>query len=228
MGANRGTVSSTSSAGAPNPAPAPWSGSGLIAFDARPFARSLLHWYTFASLIGYCALIAWAQSQHSAWLVWWLDLWMPVVDVFRDFLPIFDRVDRALAAKGLANRAPVIDHLVAFGWIVTVPIFAFLTWTVWHLSREELIRYASKVPAYRQAIMLFGAYLFFQFGLLWIVLGFGLSENPMFAVHRYDSALPSIGIVFSATLMCGIGLQVSFRGLMVASELEKEQHRRAS
>lgn len=175
-----------------------------------------------------CALIARAQSQHSAWLVPWMDLWRPIVDVFRHFLPIFDRFDRALAAKGFANRAPVIDHLVAFGWIVIVPTFAFLTWTVWHLSREELTRYASKVPAYRQAIMLFGAYYGFQFGLLWIVLGWGLSENPMYAVHRYDSALLSIGIFFSATLMFGIGLQASFRGLMIASELEKEQHRRQS
>ena len=42
---------------------APWSGSGLIAFDARPFARSLLYWYAFAVLIGYCAIIAWAMAR---------------------------------------------------------------------------------------------------------------------------------------------------------------------
>jgi hypothetical protein len=42
---------------------APWSGSGLIALDARPFARSLLYWYAFAVLIGYCAIIAWAMAR---------------------------------------------------------------------------------------------------------------------------------------------------------------------
>jgi hypothetical protein len=142
-------------------APAPWSGSLLIAFDARPFARSLLYWQAFAVLVGYCALIAWAQSQHSAWLVWWLDLWAPVVDVLRTLLPIFDRYDYALTAKGFANRVPVIHHLVAFGWLVAVPMFTFLTWTTWRLSREELVRFVTKVPSSRLAFMFMGSLVFF-------------------------------------------------------------------
>ena len=205
--------------------PAPWSGSGLIAFDARPFARSLLHWYAFAALVGYCAVIAWAQSQHSAWLVWWLDLWAPLVDVLRHFLPIFDRFDRALAAKGFANRAPVIDHLIAVGWLITIPVFAFLTWTVWRLSHEELVRFVLKVPSHRLAIMFFGSILFFLFGLVLIVFGFDLTStsSSMFAFHRYNWALPGIGLLFGAVIMFGIGFQTTLRGLIIEGELKKGQ-----
>jgi hypothetical protein len=143
MGANRETVSSKSPGEVSNPAPARWYESGLIAFDARPFARLLLRSYAALALVGYCAVIALAQSQYQALLVWWLDLWTPIVDVFRHFLPIFDRFDSALAAKGVANRAPVIEHLIAVEWLLTIPVFAFLTWTVWRLSHEELVRYVT-------------------------------------------------------------------------------------
>jgi hypothetical protein len=203
--------------------PAPWYGSGLIAFDARPFARSLLCWYAGAALVGYCAVIAWAQSLHSAWLVWWLDLWAPVVDVLRPVLPIFNRFDRALTAKGFADRAPVIDHLIAVGWLITIPTFAFLTWTMWRLSHEELVRFVTKVPSHRLAIMFFGFALFFIWGLVWITFGFKLTtENPMFAVHRYNWALPVIGIYFSAVIMFGIGFQTSLRGLIVYDGLHPQ------
>jgi hypothetical protein len=222
MDTNRQDAPPTATSGKPNVAP--WLGSALIAFDARPFARSLLYWYAFAVLIGYCAIVGWAMSQHSAWVLWWIDFSTPVADALRPFFPIFKHVDGVLAAKGLSERAPAFHHLIVFGWIVTVPIFAFLTWTVWHLSREELVRFASMVPASRQAIMLGGAYMLFQFAFLSIFLGFGF-DNSRLPV-RYWSALLSIGIIFCAALMFGIGLQVSFRGLMVASELEKEQRRR--
>jgi hypothetical protein len=140
MDANRQAAPPTPPTG--NPDVAPWYGSLLIAFEERPFARSLPRSYAFVALVGYCAIIALAQSQYPALLIWWLDLWTPVVDVLRHFLPIFDRFDRALAAKGLANRAPVIAHLLAVGWLITIPVFAFLTWTVWRLSHEELVRFA--------------------------------------------------------------------------------------
>jgi hypothetical protein len=222
MDANRQATPATPPTGKPNVAP--WSGSGLIAFDARPFARSLLHWYAFAVLIGYCSVVAWAMSQHSAWVIWWIDFWTPAADALQPFFPIFKHVDGVLEAKGLSERAPVFRHLIAFGWIITVPIFAFLTWTVWHLSRDELVRFASMVPADRQAIMLGGSYLFFQFTLLSIFLGFGF-DNSLLPVSHW-SALLSIGFFFCAALMFGIAIQVSFRGLMVACELEKEQRRR--
>jgi hypothetical protein len=203
-------------------APARWSGSLLVAFDARPFARSLLRSYAFVALVGYCAIVAWAQSQHSAWLVWWLDLWTPVIDVFRHFLPIFDRFLRALAAKGLANRAPMIDHLIAVGWLITIPVFAFLTWTVWRLSHEELVRFVTKVPSHWLGIMILGLIPFFLWTLVWIVYGFDLtSSNPMFAFHRNNWALPVIGAYFGVVIMSGIGLQTLFRGIIVYDGLQK-------
>jgi hypothetical protein len=220
---SRGTVSSTSSQEASNPTPAPWFGNGLIVFDARPFARSLLR-YAFVALVGYCAVIAWAQSQHSAWLVWWLDLWTPVVDVLRHFLPIFDRLDCALAAKGLANRAPVIDHLLAVGWLITIPVIAFLTWTVWRLSHEELVRFVTKTPSARLAIMFFGSVLFLLFSLVWTVFGFDLS-NPQFYFQRHNWGLPVIGVMFGAVMISGIGFQTSLRALIVEAQLKKGQER---
>ena len=214
----------TSPTGKPNVAP--WYGSFLIAFDARPFARSMLRSYALVGLVGYCAVIAWSQSQYPALLVWWLDLWRPVVDVFRHFLPIFDRVDSAFAAKGVANRAPVIDHLIAVGWLVTPPVFAFLTWTVWRLSHAELVRFVTKVPDGRLAMGLVGFIVFFLFALVWIVYGFKLtSNNPMFAFYRSDWALPAIGVYFGVTIISGIAVQIALRALIFEGQTKRGQER---
>jgi hypothetical protein len=222
MGANRETISPKSPEEVSNPRRVPWSGSLLIAFDARPFARSLLKWYVLAVLVGYCAFIAWAESQYPAWLVWWLDLWAPAVDVFRHFLPIFDRFDSALAAKGVANRAPLIDHLIAVGWLMTLPAFSFLTWTVWRLSHEELVRFVTKVGSERLVIMIFGFIIFFLWTLVWIVYGFKLtSENPMFAFYRSNRALPGIGAYFGVAIVSGIGVQIALRALIVGGWTEE-------
>jgi hypothetical protein len=223
MDTNRQAAPTTPPTG--NPDVAPLSGIVPSAFDARPLARSLFV-YAFALLVGYCAVIAWAQSQYPAALVWWLDLWTPVVDVFRLFLPIFDRFDSALAAKGVANRAPVIDHLIAVGWLITIPVFAFFTWTVWRLSHEELVRFVTNVPSHRLAIMFFASVLFFLFSLAWIVLGFELtSGNPLWAFHRNNWALPNIGLFFVGVILGGIGFQISLRALIVEGKLKNGQER---
>jgi hypothetical protein len=118
----------------------------------------------------------------------------------------------------------VIGHLIAVGWLITIPVFAFLTWTVWRLSHEELVRFVTKVPSHRLAIMFLGSIPFFLFGMVWIVYGFDLtSSNPMFAFHRYNWALPGIGLIFGAVIMFGIGIQTTLRGLIVYDGLQKGQ-----
>jgi hypothetical protein len=45
----------------------------------------------------------------------------------------------------------------------------------------------------------------------------------MYAVHRYNWALPGIGINFCAVILFGIGLQTSLRALIVYDGLQKGQ-----
>jgi hypothetical protein len=174
-------------------------------------------------MVGYCALIALGLSQRWSWLQWWFDLWMPVVDVFRPLIPIFDHFERVLAAKGSLNRLAAIDHLLAVGWLVSPPIFAFVTFTVVRLSRAEWVRFTTGFGNWC-GLGLLVMTLFFLFALTWIVFGFGLeSENPMYGMHRYNGALLGIGIYFSGATLSGVGTVISIGALIVGQQLKRKK-----
>jgi hypothetical protein len=203
----------------PNDAPsngqAPWSGMVLIALDRRPFAKLLLKWYTGIFIVSYCGLIAWASAQQWSWLDWWLELWTPIVDVLRQIVPVFDNFERALVVKGFGHRVPVIQHLLAFGWIAGLPIFGFLFLTVLNLSETEWKRFTSVVPRHRIALAFVACVISFLCVLVWVVFGYAFTPViVLFAWQRYNLPLIAIGVMFVAVIMFGIGSQVLLRALL--------------
>ena len=197
--------------------------SGVIYFalDGRPFARSLLKWYAAAIMVGYCAIVALAMSLEWPWLQLWFDVWQPVVDVLRQIIPLFDNFGWALAAAGYSSRVNMIEHLLAFEWIVGVAIFAFLFATVLKLSREEWDRFVSLVPRHLIFFAFLGAVVLFCVALYWAVCGFGLvGGSGLYAWDRNNAALLGIGINFSGVILFGIGTQISLGGLWAGMRID--------
>lgn len=193
---------------------APWEGFVLLVFDRRPFVRSFFNRYVLAIFLGYPAIIAFAASQHWKLLAGWLNFWTPAVDIFRRIVPLFDNFEHGLIASGHGDRVGIIHHLIAFGWLVGVPIFLFLSFAVLQVPRDSWIRYHAVVPRRRIVLGFFLYTICFVGGVYWIVVGFGFTpENtvygmPLFHWHIYDFALISIGIFFVIAIGCGVAVEV--------------------
>src|SRR5262249_37357083 len=153
-------------------------------------------------LIGYCAIVALAASLQWARLEWWLDLWMPLVDILRRIIPVFDNFERALVSAGFGDRVAVIQHLLAFGWTIGVAIFAFLFFTVVSLSQAEWKRLARSVSRDRLLLLFIVSLFFFLISLYWALVGFGFTPAfALYAWHRYNVPLVGLGLFF-----CGLVL----------------------
>lgn len=169
-------------------------------------------------VLGYCAVIAIAQLFQWSWLLWWLELWTPVVDGLRKFIPIFNNSESALTAKGLGHRISVIHHLLAVCWILESAILIISFLAVCRLSREEWIFFAKRAPKRWLVAGVFGGGVFFLFALSWVVIGYKFtSENILFAWHRYDLPLIGIGAMFYGVQLFGIGFQVCVTTLIVGN-----------
>ena len=154
-------------------------------------------------------MIALAVSQQWKWLAIWLGLWAPAVDALRHVIPLFDNFERSLVASGYGIRIDVIHHLIAFEWIVGVPIFLFLSSIVLRLPRNDWIRFAKIVPKHWIVLMLFCGAFIFAVMAYWIFIGYGLVTSntfygiPVFYWHIYNFALITIGIFLP--VLSGLG-----------------------
>jgi hypothetical protein len=176
----------------------------------------LLAAYNPIGMVGYCALIALGLSNNWSWLPWWFGLWTPIVDLFRQFIPVFDHFETVLAAKGVPYRAVAIEHLLAFGWTFNPPCFIFVVFSVLRLSETDWVKFVTNVSSTLRAIGLFFSTFAFLFAFSWTVFGFGLdSNNPMYAMHKYNWALLGIGIYFYGSTLFGVSALICFRGLLV-------------
>jgi len=117
----------------------------------------------------------------------------------------------------------LIEHLIAFGWIYDVVIFSFLSWTVFSLSQDEWRRFDRLVPREWQVVGLLVGGLFCLYFLCWALFGFNLArENPLYAYHRYDAPLLSIGVFFYALPLFGVGVQICIGGLLHGAPVETD------
>jgi hypothetical protein len=197
-----------------------WYGSYLILFQQRPFARSLLTRYLAAILLGYPAIIALANSQHWPWLARWLQLWTPVVGMLGEIFPIFDYLERLLFAGGFGHRVLVIQHLLAFGWLVSVPTLVFLFVTVLRLRRDEWMGIVTVIPRNRFFFTLVLGAIFFFFAAYYVGFGF---KTPLLGPYdwaRNDLSLIEIGILFGALIMSAWITEVSLGAIVVGRQAD--------
>jgi hypothetical protein len=73
-------------------------------------------------MFAYFAIIALASWWHPSWLEYWLRLWSPVVEMMREFLPVFDYFERRFVERGFGHRLPVVHHLLMAGWLFLLPL----------------------------------------------------------------------------------------------------------
>lgn len=193
--------------------PAPWFGCYLIVFDRKPFARTLMKWLGPVGLAGYFAAIAIAATLEFPGVEWWLNLWTPIVNTFRQYIPLFDN----FAITQLGNHVALIHHLLAVGWIINTAIFVFLSRTVWHLPREDWIRFVDLVPAHYRARGLIGGLVFLFCSLYWLMFGFGL------AFLQYPRALIIMWAFFWCLTMGALAVQISLQALKADKALRPPQ-----
>jgi hypothetical protein len=195
---------------------APWMGLGLVAFDDRPFAKSLIKWYGPLFIASYCAFIGLANSQQWSWLGWWFDLWRPVVRWLKIFIPLFDNFASALVAVGFGHRVDTIQHLLAFCWIANSIMFAYLIWTTLQLTRVEWCRLVVAAPRVVWAGSFVISAIFFCSVVYWATVGFGLISNvTIYSFYRNDAVLIGIGINFYAITLFGVGVLLSLGAIIV-------------
>jgi hypothetical protein len=182
---------------------------------SRPALVIAKYWMPWM-LIGYPAVIAFLSWGEMPGLNSWFSLGQPLVDLMRKVVPVFDIAEREYAARGFSHRLSVVQHLIAVGWLITVPGSLYLTAAVLRLTRDDWDRIASDTPRWSlRFVAIVGP--IFSVGIVYataIYLGH-VSENRMFAWHRYDLVLVGIGLIFLCVPYCVLATMLALGALTV-------------
>jgi hypothetical protein len=182
---------------------------GLL-FQGHPVTLALSRRVIPAVFVGYPVLIVLASLVGVSWI----GAVSPAVDVLRQFLPIFDRLEQRLVVRGMDDQVAAMHHVFAIGYLLGIPIFLFMFVTVVRLSREEMKRVATSTSPGLLIVMLLLSVCIFGWGVWWAVWG----AEPFWS--RDEPAIIEAGITLAATIIFGSLAAITFRAIMVMDEAE--------
>jgi hypothetical protein len=158
-----------------------------------------------------------------------MESWRLVVSILQQVLPVFDNFASALYVAGYGYRVDSIQHLLTFGWIVTIPSFIFLTVATAGLSHRDLAPLTGLMSRGQLATLsLVATIAFLAFGY-WTMFGFlFVPNNIIFAWQEYNLPLLMIGVVFLCVIIFGVWSQFWFRVVVEQSEQLMECNRRTT
>ena len=179
-----------------------WSGSILRLFQQSPRIAWFMAYYLWALVLAYPAVVALAHAWFPNLLGKWLLLWAPIVGSMSKFLPIFDNFEHAFLAVGSGQRVALIQHVLAYEWIVFVPTWITLVVAMLRLPSSAWDGYITSVRFYQVFLFIFAAIFFVAGWAYWIVFGFWFVDDDfLFDWYRSDLAVPMIGLIFGALIL---------------------------
>jgi hypothetical protein len=185
--------------------PTGWHGSLLRLFQERPRIASFIAYHLWTLVLVYPAIVAVGHAWFPNLFAEWFALWAPIPGGMSRVLPIFDNFEKAFLAVGSGQRVGLVQHVLAYEWIVIVPTFAALLFATLRLPSSAWDRYVSSVRFYQVFLFFFCMMFFVAEGAYWIIFGFGFVNNR-FLLDWYRSALgiPMIGMIFGAFILATV------------------------
>jgi hypothetical protein len=190
-------------------------------FKGRPLVEGFLL-CSVVILVGYPCVIAIANVLQWSWLQTWLDVCSHIVGFLRRLLPVFNNFERELTSHGFGHRVPVVQHLLAFGWIAFLPIFAVISAAIWTSSRNNWTALLIQFERHVLFLGLIAAIPLFLWSAYFGIFGLRfVSSDPFMDWSRSDFPLISIGIIFSSMILFGAGIQMFLGALIVARRIDE-------
>lgn len=159
-------------------------------FTLSPLIRRLVFvWFAIAVLpFFYNVMLTLAHVSGATDA--WVQIFQPTVDWFGAYVPAIKRTPHDLNAIGYANWAPVVQHAMLVGWLLTAPMIVWMTLDVVFIHRNI---WAGLAAAPRKE-------------MVWMTVGSAIFTTGMFLVVFVGSKPSSWHDAFVGVGLPGLGL----------------------